>query len=271
MAPKKTTSRTTTSAGRTTVRKSACYGWIPDLPDQRDLLYGALRPAPKTLPKKTDLRSWCPPVEDQGSLGSCTANALVGALEMLLIKNRVPFKDFSRLFVYYNERVILHTVAVDSGAMLRDGIKSLKKQGVCGEKTWPYVISKYAVKPSAACYREALGHQITSYQRILTVDQMRACLAEGFPFVFGFTVYEGFENPAVARTGVLNMPKTGERALGGHAVLAVGYDDAAQRFLVRNSWGTGWGKKGYFTMPYDYLADRNLSDDFWAIFAGEQM
>jgi C1A family cysteine protease len=167
--------------------------------------------------------------------------------------------------------VIEGTVKSDSGAMIRDGIKTLKKQGVCSEIKWPYVISKFAVKPKSACYKEALNHQITSYHRILTLNEMRACLAEEFPFVFGFTVYESFESQEVARTGIVNMPQPNEGTLGGHAVLAVGYDDSEKRFIVRNSWGTDWGQKGYFTIPYDYVADRNLSDDFWTIRKGEKM
>ena len=247
------------------------YGWVPDLPDQRDYLYRVVRRIPRTLPKSVDLRSFCAKVEDQGALGSCTANALAGALEFLEKKDNVPFVDCSRLFIYYNERVIEHSTKSDSGAMIRDGIKTLAKQGVCPEKTWPYVISKFTVKPPAACYKEALTRQITSYHRILTLDEMRTCLAEGFPFVFGFTVYESFESSQVAKTGVVGMPKPGERVLGGHAVLAVGYDDGKKSFTVRNSWGTGWGMKGYFTIPYGYLADRNLSDDFWTIRRGGLM
>jgi len=247
------------------------YGWVPDLPDQRDVLYGAVRPVPAKLPPSADLRSLCSPVENQGDLGSCTGNAIAGAVEFLERKSNMRFVNVSRLFIYYNERAIEHTVKSDSGAMIRDGIKTVVKQGVCSERKWPYVISKYAVKPPVACYQDALEHQVTSYQRILTVDEMRACLAQGFPFVFGFTVYESFESQQVAHTGIVPMPDQGERSVGGHAVLAVGYNDADRRFLVRNSWGAGWGMKGYFTMPYDYLSNRNLADDMWTIRRTEDM
>ena len=251
--------------------KNSGYGWVPDLPDHRDFMYSAVLRVPARLPRSVDLRYLCSRVEDQGQLGSCTGNALAGALEFLERKDKVSFVDFSRLFIYYNERLIEHTTKADAGAMIRDGIKTLAKQGVCSEKTWPYVISKFAVKPNAACYKEALQHRITSYHRIMTLDEMRACLAEGFPFVFGFSVYESFESQAVARTGIVNMPKPKEGQVGGHAVMAVGYDDSKKRFIVRNSWGDDWGMKGYFTIPYQYVADRNLSDDFWTIRRGGQM
>ncbi len=251
--------------------KGLGYGWVPDLPDRRDFLYGAVRPVPAVLPPSVDLRSICSPVENQGQLGSCTANALVGALEFLERKDKVTFVDLSRLFIYFNERVIEHSVKSDSGAMLRDGMKALAKQGVCTEKKWPYVISKFMVKPNRACYKEASQHEITSYHRLVTLDEMRTCLAEGFPFVFGFTVYESFESQQVAQTGLLPMPQAGEKQVGGHAVLAVGYNDSEKRFLIRNSWGTDWGMQGYFTMPYEYLSDRNLSDDFWTIRRGQEI
>jgi C1A family cysteine protease len=247
------------------------FGWVPDLPDQRDVLYAAVQPIPARLPPSIDLRPGCPPVEDQGPLGSCTGNAIAGAVEFLERKDKVRFVNVSRLFIYYNERLIEHTTKSDSGAMIRDGIKTVVKHGVCSERKWPYVIAKFAVKPPVECYREALQHQVTSYQRILTVDEMRACLAQGFPFVFGFTVYESFESQPVAETGLVAMPQPGERVVGGHAVLAVGYDDVSRRFIVRNSWGARWGMHGYFTMPYDYLADRNLADDLWTIRRGEAM
>jgi C1A family cysteine protease len=245
------------------------YGWSPDLPDQRDKLFAALAAPPQKLPSAVDLRPGCSGVENQGQLGSCTANALAGHLEFLERKAGRPAIDLSRLFIYYNERALEGAVTQDSGAQLRDGIKTLAKQGVCPEKEWPYVISRFTVKPTAACYRDGLGHQITSYHRIATLAEMKLCLAQGYPFVFGFTVYESFESPAVAKTGTLNLPAPKERSLGGHAVMAAGYNDATQRFLIRNSWGADWGQQGYFTMPYAYLENRNLSDDFWTIRAME--
>jgi C1A family cysteine protease len=245
------------------------YGWVPDRPDQRDKLYAAIAAPPKKLPARVDLSAQCSAVEDQGQLGSCTANALVGNLEFLERKAGHDVTDLSRLLIYYNERAMEGTVGEDAGAMIRDGVKSLVKLGVCTEKKWPYRIARFTVKPSSACYKDAVNRQITSYHRILTLQQMKQCLAEGYPFVFGFSVYQSFESATVARTGKVELPKADETMVGGHAVCAVGYDEAARRFLVRNSWGAGWGMKGYFTMPYDYLANNNLADDFWTVRAVE--
>jgi len=240
------------------------YGWHPDLPDQRDLPYCA--PKALRLPPSADLRPLCSPVEDQGQLGSCTANALVGALELLENKAKAaPFADLSRLFIYYNERVLEHSVASDSGAQIRDGVKSLAKLGACREALWPYAIAKFAAKPSPACYADAAKRLISAYRRLNGLAQMRACLASGFPVVFGFTVYASFESAAMAKTGIMPMPKKGEAVLGGHAVLAVGYDDKAGRLLVRNSWGPAWGQQGYFTMPYAYVQTPGLASDLWTI------
>jgi C1A family cysteine protease len=244
------------------------YGWKPDLPDFRDHMYSAPQPVVAALPPKVDLRPQCPPVYDQGQLGSCTGNSIAGAIHFDRKKQGLS-PDFipSRLFIYYNERVIEHTVSQDAGAMIRDGIKSISQVGVCPETPdWPYDITKFAQKPPAQALSDALHHKAVSYQRLVnTLPQMQGCLASGYPFVFGFSVYASFESQAVAQTGVVPMPQPNEQLLGGHAVLAVGYDDASQRFTVRNSWGPNWGMAGYFTIPYAYLTDSNLADDFWTV------
>jgi C1A family cysteine protease len=249
------------------------YGWIPDTPDSRDFKFALLNKVTKKLPTKIDLREFCSPVEDQGSLGSCTANALVGALEFLLKKNKKSYEDFSRLFIYYNERVLEGTVMSDSGAMIRDGIKTLNKNGACSEKLWPYVISKFKKKPTCKCYSDAKNHQILEYQRInnKNLNEIKSALALGFPVIFGFAVFDSFETEEVSRTGDAPMPSANDTMLGGHAVLAVGFDDKTQRFLIKNSWGTGWGNKGYFTLPYAYLTDTDLAEDFWYIKTAENM
>jgi C1A family cysteine protease len=254
-------------------------GWMPDLPDNRDHLYSAPLAKLRVLPTKVDLRRRCPRVYNQGQIGSCTANAIAAAIEFDRKKQKL--RDFipSRLFIYYNERSIEHSVPLDNGAQIRDGIKSVAKQGACPETEWTYNDTpadsntnlwppgaKPRQKPPPSCYKDAKKFRAVSYQRVdRTLSQMKGCLADGFAFVFGFTVYDSFESAAVARTGVLQMPKPREGVVGGHAVLAVGYDDKTERFMVRNSWGASWGKRGYFTMPYSYLLTDNLSDDFWTI------
>ena len=246
------------------LRKIKKYGWIPDVPDGRDHYFMA---APVELPAKVDLTSQCPAkVYDQGQLGSCTANAIAGAIEFDLLKQKQSDFTPSRLFIYYNERVIEHTVSEDSGAMIRDGIKSVNKQGAPHETLWPYKISKFTQKPPAKAFTDALLHQAVSYQRVKQdLGQMKTVLASGYPFVVGFAVYDSFESEEVARTGTVPMPGQNEQMLGGHAVLCCGYDDSTSRFIFRNSWGSNWGNKGYFTMPYQYLTDTDLSDDFWVI------
>ncbi len=243
------------------------YGWIPDLPDQRDHLYAAPAPVLQTLPPSVDLRPQCPPVYDQGQLGSCTANAIAAALEFDQIKQKLPqvFAP-SRLFIYYNERAIENTIDSDAGAMIRDGIKTVANQGECPEDLWPYDIAQFREQPPDNCYQVAAQHQALLYQSVAqNLNQMKGCLAAGAPFVFGFTVYQSFETNQVTQTGIVPLPGPDEPVLGGHAVLAVGYDDASTRFIARNSWGTDWGMAGYFTIPYSYLLQSGLSADFWTI------
>jgi C1A family cysteine protease len=199
-------------------------------------------------------------------LGSCTANAISAAFEFELLKQKLPDFMPARLFIYYNERAMEGTVSSDSGAQIRDGIKSVAQQGVCPEPMWPYTIAKFKTKPPKPSYVEALKHKVTLYQRLVpTLNQLKGCIASGYPFVFGFTVYNSFESPAVAKSGHAPMPTPGEAVIGGHAVMGVGYDDSKSWFIVRNSWGPTWGMKGYFTLPYSYVTDPHLADDFWTI------
>jgi C1A family cysteine protease len=248
-------------------RSNAKYGWIPDLPDHRDHLFAAAAPIMANLPAKADLRPSCPPVVDQGQLGSCTGNAIANAHLFDQMKQKLPQTFLpSRLFIYYNERVVEGTVNSDAGAQIRDGIKTLGNQGACPETLWPYDIAKFAKKPPAKCFQEALKHVAVSYQSVVqNAAQMKGCVASGYPIVIGFTVYESFESAAVAKSGNAPMPASGEKVVGGHCVLVVGYDDSTQRFLCMNSWSTKWGQKGFFTIPYAYLTDSSLASDFWTI------
>jgi C1A family cysteine protease len=231
------------------------------------LRYAAHPKIVRNLPARIDLRSDCPPIYRQGRLNSCTAHAIAAAIQFDQIKEfrRELFRP-SRLFIYYNERAMEHSIHSDSGAQIRNGIKTVAKKGVCPEHLWPYVPGKFRHKPNRKSYKEAAKHPCVTYHRVpRALSQLKACLASGYPFTFGFTVYESLHSKKVARTGRAGMPAKHDKVIGGHAVLAVGYDDAKRRFIVRNSWGTKWGMRGYFTMPYDYLTNHHLSEDFWTI------
>jgi C1A family cysteine protease len=218
---------------------------------------------PAKLPLVVDLRSKCPPVYDQGNLGSCTAQACACTFSLL---NKNVFTP-SRLFIYYNERLIDNCVDYDVGAYLQDGIYSLVKFGVCNETLWPHNISKFAVKPPDACYEAALNHQVLAAMNVVqTLAAMQTCLAAGVPFIVAINVYSSFLTTAVSKTGMVPMPNyTKDRFLGGHAVVCVGYDERKKMWLMRNSWGTRWGIKGYFYLPYNYLLDPMLSSDIWNV------
>lgn len=237
------------------------YGWKPEPADFRDKLYRAIRPT-VGLPEKADLRPGMPPIVDQGQLGSCTANALAGATEFAEIKNGAQEQPLSRLFIYYNERSLEGDIDQDNGAQIRTGIKTLNQQGVCSEALWPYDISRFKDRPDDVCQQDALSRKIVSYHRLLSLDDILVCLADGFPLCFGISVYESFESDEVAKTGIVPMPGKNERMLGGHALLMVGFDQSKEQFIFRNSWGM-WGDKGYGYLPFDYV--RTLADDLWTV------
>jgi C1A family cysteine protease len=249
------------------------YGWIPDLPDQRDLVHVVPTEVAQALPSAVDLRTFCPAVYDQGKLGSCTANAIAAALAFDQRKLETPQRFTpSRLFIYYNERALQGTASADTGAPLREGMKAVNHAGVCPEDqpedtaNWPYDPTQFASRPPDTCYAEARHVRALHYRRLNhSLDSLKGCLAEGYPFVFGITVYESFESPQVKQTGAVVMPEKHESVIGGHAMMAVGYDDARQALIVRNSWGPNWGDQGYCYLPYDYLIARGLARDFWTI------
>lgn len=212
---------------------------------------------------------------DQGSLGSCTANAISFAYAFEEIKqgNSEVFLP-SRLFIYYNERVMEGTIDEDSGAQIRDGVKSINKLGVCMESICPYNVDQFTIRPSTEAYAEAtlaksvryVGLDFSENPTVADrVQHIKRAIKSGSPVVFGFSVYEGFETQEVATTGMVPMPSPDDEPIGGHAVCAVGYDNAKQCFIVKNSWGPDWGLNGYFYMPYNYLGDPTQANDFWVI------
>jgi C1A family cysteine protease len=251
------------------------FSWKPDVPDQRDYTFGRMTMDQgvkmSVLPTAVSMRRWCTEVEDQGSLGSCGANAVVGMMEFNQCKSGnggSKLVQLSRLFNYYNSRVLGDNVNEDSGVYLRDAIKTLKLNGVAPANDWPHRERYWATQPPLNAYVNALQFRITRYYRLNTIDEMKSTLASGKVFIFGMAVYDSFLSWKVASDGIVPMPTSKERLWGGHAMVGIGYDDSTQRFLIRNSWGKEWGIKdgnlqGYCTMPYAYLESRNLSDDFW--------
>jgi C1A family cysteine protease len=241
------------------------YHLVADKHDERDLVFEATRKPKNKLPDSIDLRDKFPAEPfDQGQLGSCTANALVGLREYLEVIDQKPYTHLSRLFLYYFERYIEGTVNEDSGAMLRDGMKVLQKLGVCPELDDEYNIKKFTQKPSDQAIADASQFKIKEYHRITSIKGVQQALVEGQPVAIGFMVYESFESYDVAENGIVPIPKAGEQKLGGHAVLVVGYKNINDKlhFIVRNSWGTDWGDKGYCYIPATFVT-KGIIMDMW--------
>jgi len=246
-------------------RNIVSYGWKPQVPDYRDHRFLVI---PKGIPASVDLRTsgFMPAIYDQGQLGSCVANAVAGAFEYELKKQRLADFIPSRLFIYYNGRVLENSVSCDCGLEVRDGLKVVNRLGVCSETEMPYNINTFITAPTTGQFTDALKNKATQYMAVMqSLTSIKAALSTGYPVVFGFTVYNTFESIAVSRTGIVPMPTRGNYVIGGHSMVIVGYNDAKQQFLCRNSWGTGWGNAGYCYMPYAYLTNSGLASDFWVI------
>lgn len=210
---------------------------------------------------RVDLRIWASPVEDQLHLGSCVGQAVVGAYELLLNKfDRKKFVDLSRLFVYYNARLLDDSVDEDIGAYVRDGIKAVNKYGVCSELVWPYIIERFANTPSIQSYEDAQRRLIKKYYRIQNIKDIVDALNADCPVVTSMNVYDSFYDLDQGKK-ILPMPQANENLIGGHAVSFVGYDLSKKLFLARNSFGTDWGDRGYFWVPFDY-AERDFMDNW---------
>jgi C1A family cysteine protease len=244
------------------------YGWIKDAHDERDFDFKA-KAIPYQVFAPVDLRPQCPPVLDQGNLGACTAFGTTEMVNFVRNKQKLPPFTPSPLFTYYTTRKIENTVEEDSGAMVRDALKSAVTYGVVAEELWRYNPAKFSIEPSPEVYAEALKHQTLKYQRIAdgVIHDLQQCLFDGYPFTFGALLFNSFESKTVTTTGVVPMPTAGESLLGGHCMLGVGWKQIKGKnyFIVQNSWGKVWGDKGYCYMPFEYLGNKNLSNDFWTI------
>ena len=273
-------------------------GWVRDLPDVRDYSpeHENIKPmlkklnvlkAPATLAAKVDLRAWCAPIEDQGQLGSCTANAGVGMIEFYEKKAYGTWLDASRLFLYKTTRNILGWTG-DTGAYLRSTMGAMALLGVPPEKYWPYKIADFDKEPSAFLYALAQSFQAINYYRLDPVgttpanllSQIKTNLAGNLPSMFGFTVYDSISQANGAGKGKIPFPCPKDKVSGGHAIMAVGYDDTLAiknancgstttgALLIRNSWGTGWGDGGYGWLPYEYVL-KGLAVDWWTLISQE--
>jgi C1A family cysteine protease len=243
------------------------FGTGRDRVSPLDWRYRAHPAIVRRLPVVVDLRRHCPPVYDQLHLNSCSANAIAAAVRYDELKEGRPdVPSPSRLFIYYNERVLSGVVGTNSPVCLRDGYRTLAKVGACPEAMWPYLVRRFRRCPSQSCYRAALRRRAIAYYRIRrSIAQLRACLAERFPFVMAIAVHASMMGRDVRRTGVVPLPTRRDRLRGGHAILVVGYDHARRLIMFRNSWGRTWGDCGYGYLPYGFIHSSDLSWDFWTM------
>lgn len=263
-------------------RDTLKWGWKRDRHDARDFSFVPKLTTTQILPV-SDYRNVAPIVVDQGNLGSCVGNAVAGHIEIdQLQQGKVyyepalhgkPVTNFvfapSRLYIYYGGRSLEGTVASDEGCEIRDAIKFIAANGVCSSSKWPYHVSKFADEPTPECYAEAKARgRIISYHRLdnTVLHNLLACLSQGKTFVCGIQVYDSFMSDQVAANGMVPMPNTRtEQLQGGHAICIVGHNIANGHFIGRNSWGTGWGDKGYFYIPFSYLTSSSLTNDAWTV------
>jgi C1A family cysteine protease len=231
---------------------------VPSRPDERDYRYSQKK---IELKESVDLRDSDSSIENQGSIGSCTGNAIVSAYE-LMVRKLYPdkFVDLSRLFIYYNGRLFDDTIKEDSGMYIRDGLKSASRYGICSEKLWPYVEENFDKQPSPECYVDASQRIIARYEVLYTLRDMLEVLNNDRPIVVGITVYMEFLKLDSLRS-VLKIPAENEPSIATHAVVLVGYDLERQMFLAQNSFGTEWGDNGYFWIPFEYI--RTQSFEKW--------
>jgi len=243
------------------------FGCIPDKYDYRDAIYEpdkedttAMTKAKKPLPQFVDLEPGCSGIEDQLQTNACQACGVVGALEY----NHPG--ELSIAFIYYNARAYIKMTEIDSGASLRDAIKAAKNKGACPENEWPLMVNTVTVKPDKQVYKDSKKNlKVKSFSRVKSLKDIKTSLSKGVPVVFSFRVFSGFISTKAVNTGVVDMPVTPERFLGLHVACAIGYDDIAGRVKCRNSWGKGWGDRGYFTMPQEYIDTPRLMGDMWRI------
>lgn len=261
------------------------FGWLPDPFDHRDLgagskkVGGALKVTAKyakrisatakaKLPPGVDMRGDCTAVENQGEIGSCTAQSVVGLMEFLWKQVYGSPIDASRMFLYKATRNLLGWTG-DTGAFVRTTIKAARLFGSCPEEYWKYKEDAFDEEPPAFCYSFAQSYKALVYYRLdPTVAALKKSLAQGVPFAFGFTCFESLFDQDVEDTGEIPFPGPNEATIGGHAVMAVGYDEKKKSFIIRNSWGKGWGEEGYGYLPYKYF-ERELADDCWCLLVSE--